>query len=208
MNEIYTQFATIAIIHLFAVMSPGPDFAIILKQSMSHGRKTSIATSIGIGIGILFHVFFCVAGLGFIISKSTFLFNTIKFSGALYLIFLGCKSLFSSNSINAKHDSNLKDPKLYSSFLVGLLTNVLNPKATLFFLSLYAMIITDQTSINIQVAYGVWMSIITTLWFCFLSVFLTNKLITNRIEKFINTIQTGTGMVLIFFAIKLLFSYQ
>ena len=208
MNDIYTQFATIVIIHLFAVMSPGPDFAIILKQSVSHGRKTSIATSIGIGTGILFHVFFCVAGLGFIISKSTFLFNTIKFSGALYLIFLGCKSLFSNNSINTKHDFNSKIPKLNSSFLVGLLTNVLNPKATLFFLSLYAMIITDQTSINIQVAYGAWMSIITTLWFCSLSVFLTNKLIINRIEKFINTIQTGTGILLIFFAIKLLFSYQ
>ena len=78
MNDLYIQFFTVATIHLFAVMSPGPDFAIILKQSLSCGRKISIITSLGIGTGILIHVLFCMFGLGMVISESKFLFYFIK----------------------------------------------------------------------------------------------------------------------------------
>tara|TARA_B100000131_G_C17903729_1_gene527505 strand:- start:110 stop:679 length:570 start_codon:yes stop_codon:yes gene_type:complete len=189
-------------------MSPGPDFTIILKQSVSQGRKASIVTSLGIGVGILFHVFFCIIGLGLVISQSSMLFNIIKILGALYLGFIGIKSILGDKNINESHDRDIENQKLLNSFTLGLLTNILNPKATLFFLSLYAMIITSETSISIQVAYGIWMSLITGLWFCLLSIFLTNSFIENRINRFSYIIQIGTGVVLIFFAIKLLLSYQ
>ena len=208
MNDLYIQFLSIATIHLFAVMSPGPDFTIILKQSVSQGRKASIVTSLGIGVGILFHVFFCIIGLGLVISQSSMLFNIIKILGALYLGFIGIKSILGDKNINESHEGGIENQKLLNSFTLGLLTNILNPKATLFFLSLYAMIITSETSISIQVAYGIWMSLITGLWFCLLSIFLTNSFIENRINRFSYIIQIGTGVVLIFFAIKLLLSYQ
>ena len=208
MNDLYIQFLSIATIHLFAVMSPGPDFTIILKQSISQGRKASMVTSLGIGVGILFHVFFCIIGLGLVISQSSMLFNIIKILGALYLGFIGIKSILGDKNINESHEGNIENQKLFNSFTLGLLTNILNPKATLFFLSLYAMIITSETSISIQVAYGIWMSLITGLWFCLLSIFLTNSFIENRINRFSHVIQIGTGVVLIFFAIKLLLSYQ
>ncbi len=208
MNDLYIQFLSIATIHLFAVMSPGPDFTIILKQSVSQGRKASMVTSLGIGVGILFHVFFCIIGLGLVISQSSMLFNIIKILGALYLGFIGIKSITGDKSINKSHKGSIKNQKLLNSFTLGLLTNILNPKATLFFLSLYAMIITAETSIGIQVAYGIWMSLVTGLWFCLLSIFLTNSFIENRINSFSHIIQIGTGVVLIFFAIKLLLSYQ
>ncbi len=208
MNDLYIQFLSIATIHLFAVMSPGPDFTIILKQSVSQGRKASIVTSLGIGVGILFHVFFCIIGLGLVISQSSMLFNIIKILGALYLGFIGIKSILGDKNINESHEGDIENQKLLNSFTLGLLTNILNPKATLFFLSLYAMIITSETSISIQVAYGIWMSLITGLWFCLLSIFLTNSFIENRINRFSYIIQIGTGVVLIFFAIKLLLSYQ
>tara|TARA_B100000676_G_scaffold99647_2_gene99485 strand:+ start:317 stop:943 length:627 start_codon:yes stop_codon:yes gene_type:complete len=208
MNDLYIQFLSIATIHLFAVMSPGPDFTIILKQSVSHGRKASMVTSLGIGVGILFHIFFCIIGLGLVISRSSMLFNIIKVLGALYLGFIGIKSILGDKKINEPYEGRRKNQKLLNSFTLGLLTNILNPKATLFFLSLYAMIITSETSISIQVAYGIWMSLITGLWFCLLSIFLTNSFIGNRINSFSHVIQIGTGGVLIFFAIKLLLSYQ
>ena len=208
MNDLYIQFLSIATIHLFAVMSPGPDFTIILKQSVSYGRKASMVTSLGIGVGILFHIFFCIIGLGLVISRSSMLFNIIKVLGALYLGFIGIKSILGDKKINEPYEGRIKNQKLLNSFTLGLLTNILNPKATLFFLSLYAMIITSETSISIQVAYGIWMSLITGLWFCLLSIFLTNSFIENRINRFSHVIQIGTGVVLIFFAIKLLLSYQ
>ena len=136
------------------------------------------------------------------------LFNIIKILGALYLGFIGIKSITGDKSINKSNEGSIKNQKLLNSFILGLLTNILNPKATLFFLSLYAMIITSETSISIQIAYGAWMSLVTGLWFCLLSIFLTNSFIENRINSFSHAIQIGTGIVLIFFAIKLLLSYQ
>ena len=203
-TELYTQFLTIATLHLFAVMSPGPDFALIIRQSLCYDRKVSIMTSIGIGFGILFHIFFCVIGLGIIISKSTYLFNIIKVSGGLYLIFLGYKSLSKKMPINPI-DSSDDAPKNINAFSIGLLTNLLNPKATLFFLSLYTFIINEQPIIRIQVFYGIWMSIITALWFCFLSIILTNKFIIKRIKIFLHIIQNITGIMLIIIGIRLIF---
>ena len=76
--ELYPQFFTVAILHLFAVMSPGPDFALILRQSLIYNRKISVVTSFGIGVGILFHVFLSITGIGIIISNSTQVFMLIK----------------------------------------------------------------------------------------------------------------------------------
>ena len=203
LTDLYLQFLSIATLHLFAVMSPGPDFALIVRQSLCYNRKTAIITSIGIGVGILFHIFYCIIGLGIILSKHIFIFNVIKISGAIYLIFLGLRSLIEKSKIEIGIDNSKKRDSI-NSFLTGLLTNILNPKATLFFLSLYTFIINEQPSLKIQTFYGIWMSIITGLWFCFLSVILTNKSILNRINKFLHVIQKGTGAMLIAIGIKLL----
>ena len=104
MNDLYIQFFTIATLHLFAVMSPGPDFTIILKQSVSHGRKISIITSLGIGTGILIHILICMLGLGIIISESKFLFEFIKILGSIYLLYIGTKFLIQ----NVQFKTNLQ----------------------------------------------------------------------------------------------------
>ena len=208
MNDLYIQFFTVATIHLFAVMSPGPDFTIILKQSLSHGRKISMITSLGIGTGILIHVLFCMLGLGMIISESKFLFNFIKILGAIYLFYIGAKSLIQKVQFKTYENNPINQGSALKSFRLGFLTNVLNPKATLFFLSLYATIITDQTTIVMQAMYGLWMATVTGFWFCLLSIMLTNKSVIQKIQKFTAIIQKGTGIVLIVFAIKLLFSNQ
>ena len=207
LTELYPQFLTIAMLHLFAVMSPGPDFALIVRQSFCYNRKISIITSIGIGAGVLFHIFLSITGIGIVVSNSNQLFLIIKISGGIYLIFLGSRSLLNIADINLKRNSEDSEDtqKSIKAFSVGVITNILNPKATLFFLSLYAFIINEQPIVYIQIFYGLWMAIITALWFCVLSIILTNKFITNRIEKFLNTIQNITGIMLIIIGIKLVF---
>jgi len=64
------EFIMLTIIHLLAVMSPGPDFAIVLRQSISFGRKSAIITSLGIGAGISVHVLYTLLGVGILISQS------------------------------------------------------------------------------------------------------------------------------------------
>lgn len=208
MNDLYIQFISIAIIHIFAVISPGPDFAIIVRQSIASGRKASLSTSLGIGTGILGHATLCMFGLSMIIAESNFLFNLIKVLGASYLIYIGIMSIAHRNDMQKIDDDKTSKQTQGESFKLGLLTNILNPKATLFFLSLYAIIITDQTTMQVQALYGLWMAIITTLWFSFLSILLTNKNVLKKIHSISSKVQLGTGLFLIIFAIKLLFSNQ
>ena len=203
-TEVYYQFLSIAVIHLFAVMSPGPDFALIVKQSLSHGRKTALATSIGIGTGILFHIFYCIVGIGLIISKNPYIFNIIKISGGLYLIYIGYKSIVSISNQTLEDTANASKLSSHNAFFEGLVTNILNPKATLFFLSLYTFIINEQPEIYIQILYGAWMSLATAAWFCFISILLTNSLILKPINNFTNIIQRITGIGLILIGIRLI----
>ena len=117
-------------------------------------------------------------------------------------------SITHRNDMQRIDDDKTSKQTQIESFKLGLLTNILNPKATLFFLSLYAIIITDQTTIHIQALYGIWMAIITTLWFSFLSILLTNKNVLKKIHRISSKVQLVTGLFLIVFAIKLLFSNQ
>ena len=204
LTDIYPQFITIASLHLFAVMSPGPDFALILRQTFCHGRRSSIVTSIGIGVGILFHIIFCIVGLGMILSTSEYIFNIIRVFGGIYLVFIGYKSFVSKNSIHMNSTEKKIKLSTLSAFSTGLLTNILNPKATLFFLSLYTFIINEHPLMAIQIFYGIWMSVITTLWFCLLSFVLTNDLIFTRIEKFLHGIQNCTGIILVLIGLRLI----
>jgi len=193
-------------VHLLGVMSPGPDFFLIVKQSLCQGRKISLLTSLGIGTGIIVHILFCVFGLGIIISKSDIIFNLIIIVGALYIIYMGFQSVLIKASlipidytVNEKYNS-------YTAFGKGFLTNVLNPKATLFFLSIYTIIINNNPPIYIQLAYGLWMAIATATWFCFLSIVLTNHHIAKRIEFVGSKIQKIMGIVLLIIGFKILIS--
>lgn len=208
MNDLYLQFISIATIHFFAVVSPGPDFIIIVRQSISHGRRSALMTSLGIGIGILMHITLCIFGLGMIIKESDLLFKVIQIIGSLYLAYLGIISIKSKNSSTESKYNDEFNFNAFESFKLGFLTNVLNPKATLFFLSLYVLIISNNTPFQFQILFGLWMSFATGLWFAFLSLILTNKSIVSKIEFMSTKIQRLTGLILIIFSIKLLFSIQ
>tara|TARA_B110000116_G_scaffold49226_1_gene41067 strand:+ start:108 stop:698 length:591 start_codon:yes stop_codon:yes gene_type:complete len=191
-------------VHLLGVMSPGPDFFLIVKQSLCQGRKISLLTSMGIGTGVIVHILFCIFGLGIIISKSDIIFNLIIIAGALYIIYMGIQSVQINISLIPKDYNINENYNSYTAFGKGFLTNLLNPKATLFFLSIYTIIINNNPSTYIQLAYGLWMAIATAAWFSFLSIVLTNHKITKKIELFGPKIQKIMGIVLLIIGFKIL----
>ena len=159
----WTEFLTIAVAHLFAVASPGPDFAVVLRQCVTYGTKAGLWTSIGVATGILLHVSYCILGVAFLLSQSPSFFNAMKFLAALYLLYLGVQSILeslgSAVTEEVMEDNSSVDPR--KAFVLGFLTNGLNPKATLFFLALFAVIIRQDTSTSVQIAYGIYLSIAT-----------------------------------------------
>ena len=128
------EFLLVALVHLLAVMSPGPDFAVVIRNSVGAGRQAGLTTALGVGCGILVHVAYSLLGIGLIVSQSTWLFNLLKLAAAGYLFYLGVKALRSRpqplNS-DVPAASTLSSRKAFAN---GFITNGLNPKATLFFL--------------------------------------------------------------------------
>ena len=201
----WSQFLTIAIIHFLAVASPGPDFAVVTSNSLLHSRKSGIYTTLGIALGLAVHITYCILGIAIVISKSIILFNIIKYLGAGYLIYIGYKSMRAKPAPALETEETEKPKKNLSplaAIRIGFLTNVLNPKATLFMLALFTQVITPGTPKGIEMLYGLEMMTATFLWFSLLSVFFSHKQIRIRVAKFQHKIERVTGVVLIALGIK------
>lgn len=161
------EFVTVALVHLLAVASPGPDFAVVVRESVLHGRHAGSWTAAGVGAGILLHAGYSLLGIGLIVSQSIVLFNLFKWLAALYLIYLGVRALRAAPL--AEQAVTTRSPALPSAgraFRLGFLTNGLNPKATLFFLSLFTVVIDPRTPLAVQAGYGIYLAFATALWFC------------------------------------------
>ena len=201
------ELLTIVVIHLLAVMSPGPDFVLVSKNSLMHSRKTGILTSIGLALGILVHVAYSLIGIGLIISKSILLFSILKFLCAGYLLYIGYKSLKAKKSIIsetiAKPENELG---VIAAIKMGFLTNVLNPKVTLFFFALFTQVINPTTPKAIQLVYGLEMSVMTFLWFALVAIVLSHKLIKDRFVSIQHYLEKAFGIILIALGIKVALS--
>ncbi len=176
-----SEFLLVALAHLVAVASPGPDFAMVLRQSVTYGRRPAIWTSIGIGTGIFLHVAYSLLGIGLLVRSSVFAFNILKWLGAIYLAWIGLKALRAKpfaggfTAGGGAADGILKTPDRRAAFVTGFLTNVLNPKATLFFVALFSVVINPRTPVLIQSAYGLWMALVTMAWFTLVSLFFSHE---------------------------------
>ncbi|MDP9291670.1 MAG: LysE family transporter [Verrucomicrobiota bacterium] len=199
-----SQFFTIALLHLLAVASPGPDFAMVTRQSFAHGRRVAIWTSIGIGLGILVHVTYSLLGIGLLISQSITVFTIVKICGAIYLAVIGVKSLRARPHAEADlADTARIPPPRRKALAVGFLTNVLNPKATLFFLSVFSTVIDPRTPALWLAAYGIWMSVATMVWFTGVSLLFTHEWVKREFARVAHWIERAMGAALIALGVKL-----
>ena len=202
--EYLPLIGTVALLNLFAAISPGPDFLMTVKNSLKYSRRSGIYTGIGIGLGISVHIFYCAAGIGYIISKSVLIFTVIKFIGAAYLIYMGITSILAKKSkIEVTETKQLKDLTPGQSLRIGFITNVFNPKATLFFLGLFTFVINHNTPLHIVVIIAVIMVITAMVWFTVVSVFFTQKHIRNGFMKIETIMNKVFGGLLIILGIKI-----
>jgi threonine efflux protein len=207
----WAQFLKIAVAHMLAVASPGPDFAMVVRQSLAHGRRAAIWTSIGIGSAILVHVSYALLGIGILLRTYPVAFTAVKFLGAGYLAWIGVKALMSRprhGLAEAPFGSKAAitraaEPEPRAAWTTGFLTNVFNPKATLFFVAIYASLIDPATPKVIQGAYGLWMSATTMAWFVMVSVFFTRESVRAAFLRGGHWIDRVMGVVLIALAAAL-----
>lgn len=202
-----TEFITVATVHLLAVMSPGPDFMMVTRNTLVYSRRAGIFSSIGLGLGIGVHIAYSLLGIGLLISKSVLLFNAIKYLGAAYLFYIGYQSLVSKGShLKIGKTVAKNDIGRLEAVRIGFITNVTNPKATLFFLALFTQVINPATPILIQLLYGVEMMLATAVWFIFVAYVFSHHVIKSRFEKVQNMAEKAMGVALIGLGVKLALS--
>lgn len=193
------MFFSAALAHLLAVMSPGPDTAIIFHQSFAKGRVQGILTALGIGFGIFVHCFFAISGISLLIYSSDEAKFFIKFMGAIYLLYLGISFFISKKSSKTDESKVLfKNP-----FIIGFVTNLLNVKAFLFTVSLFSFINLDSNTL-MSLIYLLYFPLITAAWFSFVSYALTHQSMGDIFNKHSDSIQftssafiAGLGLIIL-----------
>ena len=182
------MFLSAAIAHLLAVMSPGPDTAIIFQQSFAKGRNSGILTALGIGFGIFLHCLLAISGISILLYSTEEARFVIKILGASYLIFVGLQSLLLQDSSEPKTRTTI----FTHPFLIGLITNILNIKAFLFTVSLFSFINLQPDSLMSWI-YLFYFPVITAAWFSFVSYALTHDALGDIFDQYNPKIQFASS---------------
>jgi len=162
-------FATVAFAHFLALISPGPDFVILVKSAVKNERKKAIGVALGIAIANALYIALCLIGVGSLLASSVYIMIGLKVAGGLFLIYLAVQALRAKKSDYASLSAqvNIKEKQettFFKEFIIGFMSGILNPKNILFYLSLFTVVLTKDVSFTFKVVLGVWMTSVVFIW--------------------------------------------
>jgi RhtB (resistance to homoserine/threonine) family protein len=188
----------VGLIHLVALVSPGPDFVVACRNSLLYSRTIGIYTAVGFGLGICVHISYAAFGLSWLIANNELIFTVIQYLGAFYLMFIGIQSLRSFRSQIGQETATASSRiSPFRAVRIGFITNVLNPKATLFFLSLFSTMLTLTVGELTLVVIAVLLVVTTILWFSLVALLISHPRFTTTLKRYEKTIQQFFGVLLI-----------
>ncbi len=205
--EIYlNEFIIIAIAHFIALLSPGADFVYLVNSSLNNQPKIAIGASLGIALSNGFYILICLLGYATLFSQSEVLMSMIKIGGGGYLLFLGYHVMLSqSSTINTGSTITLNQNSFFKEVLRGFYLSFLNPKISIFYISLFSLAISSETPLSIQLLYGLWMFLFVFIWDSLLVLLLNKKRLKEKILSFTN-INKIFGALLLFMGLGLFYS--
>lgn len=197
-------FVILSLIHLLAAASPGPDFALVTRESLIHGRRAGLLTSVGIALGLAVHVTYSAAGVAAIIAHSPLLLLAVKVFGACFLFYLGLRSLPRAHTAESAVDRQTGRGSNYIA--KGFLCNLLNPKAPLYFLALFTAVIPASTPLGTLCIYGTWLVVLQWLWFTLIATLFSHARIRASLAAARVWIERFFAVAMILLAMRLLWS--
>ena len=207
MHPYLFELASLMAIFSFAIVSPGADLAMVMRQSIVNGRRAAVITSFGVGTSLMFHVTYTILGLGLLISQSIYLFNIVKWCGVAYLLYIGIRSLRAGKTdMTTQADGIAASEKRQSglkAFGLGFAANALNPKPVFFFLSIFSTVVSAHTPIVVKFGYGLVMASCLILWFVGVSLFMTTPKMRAAFSRASQWINRASGLVFIALGLKL-----
>jgi RhtB (resistance to homoserine/threonine) family protein len=192
-------------VHLLAAASPGPDFVLVSQQTLSNGKRAGLLCSIGLALGLSVHILYSAFGLAAVIANSSSALWLIKLLGGTYLIYLGINGL-RAKARRGEATTAVANQTALKTIGLGFLCNALNPKAPIYFISLFTIVLSQNTPAQHLLIYGIWMMVLQFAWFSFLTLLLSRPMVTDRFQALGHWIDRVAGGAMLLLGIKVLVS--
>ena len=192
-------------VHLLAAASPGPDFVLVSQQTLSNGKRAGLLCSIGIALGLSVHILYSAFGLAAVIANSSSALWLIKLLGGSYLIYLGINGL-RAKARSGEATTAVANQTALKTIGLGFLCNALNPQAPIYFISLFTIVLSQNTPAEHLLIYGIWMMVLQFAWFSFLTLLLSRPMVTDRFQALGHWIDRVAGGAMLLLGIKVLVS--
>ena len=163
-------FITVGLAHFLALLSPGPDFVLIVKSAIKNDSKDAIGVALGITFANAVYIGLCLIGVGSILAASAPIMITLKIIGGLFLMYLGIQALrarkdaYDQFQVAQLAHSNIPKTTFLKEFTAGFLSGIFNPKNLLFYLSLFTVVLTPEISFVFKLGLGIWMTVVVFAW--------------------------------------------
>jgi len=175
-NTYMAEIIAVSTIALFMAMLPGADFIMVTRTSISNGRLPGLYMSLGMALSVCIHASYSIAGLAVVIANSVWLFSAIKYLGAAYLIYLSLQLLTSRDILDKGQDSATTHMSPFNALRAGFTCNILNPKTSIFFLSIFTQVVSIDTPLIIQASYGLIIILAHFIWYSGVTLLLSHPL--------------------------------
>ncbi|MGK8675631.1 threonine export protein RhtC [Serratia marcescens] len=201
-------FLTVALVHLIALMSPGPDFFFVSQTAASRSRREAMMGVVGISLGIVVWAGVALMGLHLILQKMAWLHQVIMVGGGIYLCWMGWQLLRSARAQQAQPaaEAQVALPKAGRSFIRGFLTNLSNPKAVIYFGSVFSLFVGD--SVGAGARWGLFLLIVaeTFFWFSLVAVVFALPAMRRGYQRLAKWIDGVAGVLFTGFGLHLIFT--
>jgi RhtB (resistance to homoserine/threonine) family protein len=198
----FDQILVIVSVTFLAMVTPGPDMVLVMRNTFVSGRRAGLHTSIGILCGNLVHVTYCMLGIGLLISQSILAFTVFKYAAAAYLIYLGIMSFRSGARTLGASDVDCGRPPHGAWLVQGFLNNLLNPKGTLFYLGVFTIVITPDTSAIASVLLIATMMLISASFWLFFVYTLDRPTIREYLDRSQQTMNRIFGVLMVLLGVR------
>ncbi|WP_105720047.1 LysE family transporter [Cronobacter dublinensis] len=197
----------VATIAALGMLSPGPDFFLVIKNAARYPRSAAMMTAAGVIAGVITHMTYCVAGIAVVITTTPWLFGTLKYVGAAYLVWLGVNALLARGTTSLALDGVAQEStSLKKAFLQGYLCNLLNPKATLFFLAMFTQVLNVNSGMMEKLWYAGIIVALTLVWWPLLVWLIQSAPVRRGLTKAQKVIDKLLGGMLLALGIKVALS--
>ena len=209
MDPVWLNIITVLIVFTLAIVSPGPNFIMVVNTALTDSRRAGLYTSLGVATGSGLFALAGMLGLILVINSLPHFTSVVRLVGGGYLVWLGYSMISGSRQVTSPQvavDTNQPSSMRPSiAYRTGLFTNLTNPKAWAFYFSLFTLVMTPDTPLWAKVSLNLSMFVISFVWYATVAVLITDSRVQPLFVRVQPLVKSVLGVILIWLGGRLLF---